>query len=250
MPKLSIITINLNNKTGLQRTLKSVIEQTYKDFEYIVIDGGSVDGSVDVIKTNESAIRYHVSEKDTGIYNAMNKGLKKANGEYCLFLNSGDYLFAPDVLENIFSQNFTEDILYGDMMIEDASGKQYKGQMPESLTFEHMINDTLWHPVSFIKRSLFNTYGYYREDITIISDYDFFLKAILVNKVSYRHIHIIVSVFLLNGISSDPKNDVFLKTERRKVQLQYFSETEIDAVPKKKSHKRNLLRKIIDRLKK
>jgi len=248
MPKLSIITISYNNKVGLERTVISVIGQTFTDFEYIVIDGASNDGSADILKENTSKIDYWVSEKDSGIYNAMNKGIQKATGEYCLFLNSGDYLYKPDTLENVFAHNYNEDIIYGNMMIEQASGTKKPASMPDVLNLEHFINDTLWHPISFIKRELFIRYGYYREDLKVVSDYDFFLKTILIHKVTYRHILLVVSVFLMNGISSDSKNKAMIEAERKMVQLEYFSETEINTVPKIKPTKRNILKKIIDRL--
>jgi glycosyltransferase involved in cell wall biosynthesis len=101
MIKLSIITINYNNRDGLEKTIRSVIDQRFTDFEFIVIDGGSTDGSVDNIRKYENKINYWCSEKDAGIYNAQNKGIKKAKGEYCLFLNSGDFLYNEDVLNKI-----------------------------------------------------------------------------------------------------------------------------------------------------
>lgn len=103
MPKLTIITINLNNKAGLQTTIDSVIAQTYKDFEWIIIDGGSTDGSKELIEKYTNYIKYWVSEPDKGIYNAMNKGIKVAEGEYLQFLNSGDSLFSNSVLSDIFT---------------------------------------------------------------------------------------------------------------------------------------------------
>lgn len=95
--KLSIITINYNNREGLRKTIESVVAQTTREFEYIVIDGGSTDGSVDVIKEFSDYIDYWVSEPDKGIYNAMNKGVKVAHGDYCQFLNSGDWLYDSNV---------------------------------------------------------------------------------------------------------------------------------------------------------
>ena len=92
-PLISIITINFNDKIGLQRTFDSVFAQDFNDFEYIVIDGGSNDGSKELIEENTDKISYWISEPDKGIYNAMNKGIKVANGEYLLFLNSGDKFY-------------------------------------------------------------------------------------------------------------------------------------------------------------
>ena len=111
--RLSVITINMNNRKGLERTIKSVVCQIFADFEYIVIDGASVDGSADVIREYADKIHYWISEPDTGIYNAMNKGILQAKGDYCLFLNSGDALYTTTVLEEVFNQNFSEDIIIG-----------------------------------------------------------------------------------------------------------------------------------------
>ena len=173
-PQLSIITINLNNRDGLKNTINSVINQTFGNFEYIVIDGGSTDGSADVIERYSNKISYRISEKDSGIYNAMNKGIKKATGEYCLFLNSGDTLFDRTTIEIVFARNRDEDILYGNLIFDYLNGKQHVRKMPRSLNFKHMMRDTLWHPVSFIKRDLFNQLGLYNENFKIASDYDFF----------------------------------------------------------------------------
>ena len=111
--KLSVITINYNNKNGLIKTINSVINQTYKDFEFIIIDGGSTDGSLEVIQEYSGQINYWVSEPDNGIYHAMNKGIVMAKGEYCNFMNSGDCFFDEQVLKNAFSHNLSVDIFIG-----------------------------------------------------------------------------------------------------------------------------------------
>ena len=111
--KFSIITVNFNNKEGLHNTIKSVINQTFRDFEYIVIDGGSTDGSIDILKKYDKYINYWISEKDSGIYNAMNKGISKANGEYLNFMNSGDCFYALDVLEKVSKYGYTSDFIVG-----------------------------------------------------------------------------------------------------------------------------------------
>src|SRR5687768_8039033 len=117
--KVSIITINLNNAADLKLTIESILNQTYKDFEFIIIDGGSTDGSLDLIKQNEDKITSWISEKDKGIFNAMNKGILKATGEYLIMLNAGDLFHDPKVLQDIFEgKNHTEDILYGNALLE------------------------------------------------------------------------------------------------------------------------------------
>lgn len=227
MPKISIITINYNDRLGLERTIRSVISQSFNDFEFIVIDGGSIDGSVDVIKKYADKITHWVSEKDKGIYNAQNKGIDKAEGEYCLFLNSGDYLISDDIIEKVFSKKHTEDIIYGDMMIDKGDGKLYYGKHPEEITFDFMIYTTLWHPVSFIKKTLFEKHGSYNEELKITADYDFFLNAIIVHRATTKHIPEAISVFNTFGIGSDKKHNQLHEEERKLVQEKYFDKKEI-----------------------
>jgi len=233
MPKVSIVTINLNNREGLESTVKSVINQTFADFEYIVIDGGSTDGSVDVIKKYEDKISFWISEKDSGIYNAMNKGIKKACGEYCLFLNSGDYFTKPNVLEEVYTDcRPTEDIVYGDMIIDRGGGKTEYGIQPSKISFEFLIENTLWHPVSFIKRQLFEKYGYYNEEYKIVSDYEFFLQTIILGGVTTKHIPTPIVVFNTNGIGSKQEFDEIHQIEKRAAQEKLFSK-EIIATAKR-----------------
>lgn len=229
MPLLSIITVCLNNKAGLEKTILSIINQSFSDYEFIVIDGGSTDGSVDVIKKYSDRISIWISEKDNGVYNAMNKGIKFATGLYCQFLNSGDVLFAPTTLRGVFNHKHTEDLLYGNMVIDFMNGTKQEGKMPSGISRKHMMRDTLWHPVSFIKRDLFFVLGTYNEKFSIASDYDFFLKAILVNKVSMFYLDKTIAIFAHDGMSSLPDNREKLLAERRNIQRQYFSDKKIES---------------------
>jgi len=226
--KLSVITINLNNNAGLEKTIQSVVEQTFTDFEYIIIDGGSTDESVAVIKQYAHKIKYWVSEPDHGIYHAMNKGISKATGNYCLFLNSGDYLFDRDILKKVFALNRTEDILYGNMMIDYNSGRLVKGTMPAQIDLKQLMRDTLWHPVSFIRKELLLSLGMYDESLEIAADYNFFIRAILINKCSTYHLQETISVFSCNGLSSMPANREKLQAERSSIQLRYFNPEQIN----------------------
>ena len=228
MPLLSIITINRNNANGLDKTIQSVINQSYEDFEYIVIDGNSTDHSIDIIKKYNSNINYWVSETDKGIYNAMNKGIAKANGNYVLFLNSGDYLVNSDVLKSVFEKQQTADIIYGNMQIDWGNGKIISGKMPDKITFKQMYIDTLWHPVSFIKKTLFDKYGLYNETYKVVADYDFFFKVIIINNVTTYHINVDIAMYNLNGLSSLPENKALEQAERRKVIESYLPQSIID----------------------
>jgi glycosyltransferase involved in cell wall biosynthesis len=220
---LSIITINFNDAEGLQKTIESVVNQTWKDFEYLVIDGGSKDESSTVIENYKDNITYSVSEKDKGIYNAMNKGIEKATGEYVLFLNSGDYLNDESVLKKIFLENnFSEDLFYGCIKTV-KNGKTEIKKAPETLTMDYLLNFSLPHPATFYKRALFEKFGYYNEDNKIVSDWEFNLKVLSFHNISYRRIDLLVSVFDLNGISSQPGFDAIQKKEGEKALSRIFS---------------------------
>jgi len=221
MPLLSVITINYNNKAGLKRTVESVMAQSAPGIEFIVIDGGSSDGSKDIIEQNQNQIAYWRSEKDAGIYDAMNKGILAASGDYLLFLNSGDYLFENNTIEKIAPYlESGSDIVYGDMKIE-SGGKMQNGFMPERITLQHLLKDTLWHPVSFIRRELFFKYGLYDTSYKICGDYDFFFKAIVAHKAGTQHVPQFISVFDLGGISSKADNRELIKAERERAQLHF-----------------------------
>lgn len=223
MPFISVITVNLNNAAGLEKTISSVINQTYVDFEFIIIDGGSTDGSVDVLKRNEKSISKWISEKDNGIFNAQNKGIERASGNYCIFLNSGDYLVDENVLEKFSGLANGSDIFYGDMYIDNGDGKLvYKRSSPK-ISIKKMLTDTLWHPVSFISRDLFAKFGNYNEKFRIVSDYEFFVRVIIFHKVKTQYINHPVAVFNATGISSDMKFRRQLEEERMVVQDMYFN---------------------------
>lgn len=207
--KLSVITINYNNRDGLRKTIEGVVNQTYKDFEYIVIDGGSTDGSVDVIKEYAGRIDYWVSEPDKGIYNAMNKGIDVAKGEYCLFLNSGDYLFNSNVLNDCILHLDGTGVIYGH--IKTDAGNIWMAPGVISLAYFYGYN-SLPHPASFIKSSLLKKY-HYDEALKIVSDWKFFIQVLIFGGLSYKQIDVIVSVFDTNGISSS--NVLLLKEESK-----------------------------------
>lgn len=200
--KIGIITINLNNGDGLEKTIESVIKQTYKNYEFIIIDGGSTDNSLDVIKKYEKHITYWTSEKDNGIYNAMNKGIGKCNSDYLIFLNSGDYFYENSTIEKIHP-NLFDDIVYGDLLIHNNSKtfvKYYKAKINK----EYFLSDTLPHQGSFIKKELFDDCKY-NENYKIISDWIFFFENIINKNRTYLHLPYIISNYSLGGISSNVK---------------------------------------------
>ena len=241
MPELSIITINLNNKHGLENTIRSVIEQTYEDFEYIVIDGGSTDGSVDSIWQFENKVAKWVSEKDTGIYNAMNKGLNYAKGTYCLFLNSGDYLITPDIINKVFSKKYEQDILYGELIFDFGIGRRDIARLPEKLDMPYLYNDNIWHPATFIKKSLLDSVSGYNEKYKIAADYDFFFNMIAIKKVKCRYLPFPIAVYDTSGVSSLSENMPQIISERTLVHQTYLNEKEIKFLNNLKKYKRRVV---------
>lgn len=220
MKQISIITINYNNASGLRKTIKSVIEQTHNDYEYIIIDGASNDSSKDIIQEYQQYIHYWCSEKDTGIYNAMNKGIQKASGEYLLFLNSGDTLNDSMVLSDIQKLLSGEDIIYGDLFFMKTSGSGTIFIYPDKLTVSYFLERSLGHPATFIRKDLFKN-CLYSENLRIVSDWEFFVKKIIIEGCSYRHIKRTISVFDMCGISTLSGEEC--KQEQQLVLNQLFS---------------------------
>ncbi len=226
--KLSIITINLNNSEGLYTTLTSVAMQTFADYELIVIDGGSDDGSVELIEMiiNKRDIAAKlISEPDGGIFDAQNKGITQSVGEYLLFLNSGDYLSSPSILERVFSNRFSEDIVYGDIIFKSDDRNLFRVNTPQRLTQSFFLVDSLPHPCSFIKRDLLAGHGGYDEQYKTAADYDFFLRSILAGDATYKHISLPVSVFVKGGASSDESKGSEHIIERELIRRKYFTDS-------------------------
>ena len=247
--KLSIITINYNNAAGLKRTLDSVAAQTYRDIEHIIIDGGSTDGSVDIIKEyvlsspNKDPFFKHtikwVSEKDDGIYNAMNKGIEIALGrrvvnsfnrselvedknkvlpDYIQILNSGDVLAAHDVTERMMHalNDGKIDIMYGNMIKKDyATGKVIGKSREVEYSLRNYYSGTMNHDCCYFRRNLFETYGLYDENLKIVSDWKWFLQAIGLGNVKPVYTDIDVTIFDASGISES--NLELRNKERRQV---------------------------------
>lgn len=212
--KLSIITINYNNKVGLQKTIDSVTSQTFKTFEWIIIDGGSTDGSKELIEKYTQHITYWVSEPDKGIYNAMNKGIKVAKGEYLLFLNSGDYFNEDNIIERVIYTEFVADVVYGSSVM--VWNKDYRTiwDMPiENVTGKLFFEGSLLHQASFIRRNLFDKFGNYDETYMIAADWKFFTKAIVFGNSTVQRLPFTTAVYGVDGISTRRKD---IDSEERK----------------------------------
>ena len=204
-PRISIITINYNNLVGLKKTIESVVNQTWQEFEYLVIDGGSTDGSVAYLEHNKDLFAYWISESDKGVYHAMNKGIAKASGEYLLFLNSGDHLYNKRVLEYNHKFISEKDIIYFNLEVIE-SAKKYIKEYPDILSFSYFVEDTLPHPATFINKMAFERTNLYKEEFKIVSDWKFFIDGVCKFNLSYKRINAVLSTFYIGGMSSDPIN--------------------------------------------
>lgn len=214
--KYSIITVNYNNSKGLRKTIESVINQSYNDFEYIVIDGGSDDGSREVIEEYANRISYWVSEPDNGIYNAMNKGIMKAIGDYLIFMNSGDSFYDHDVLKNVLPY-LTADIVHGRLFYN--SGRERSVYLKREPDMQHFLDNTLNHQSSFIARKLFVD-TLYDEHYKIVSDWKFFMEKLILQNCSFVSIPVKVGIFEEGGISES--NGTLDAKERQEVLEQMF----------------------------
>lgn len=218
MKKLSIITVNYNDLQGLEKTIYSITEQNYQNFELIVIDGGSTDGSKEFIE-NCSRIDYWVSEKDSGIYNAMNKGILAANGEYVIFMNGGDYFYSCYTLDAIKREfDYNIDILYGNAIFVQKD-KKFQVDFPDKLNFSFFYSNSLCHQSIFYKRSLFDNY-LFNENLRIVSDWEFNIKNICLFNKTYKHIHSVICYYDLNGISNNLKK--IDSIERKTILKKFF----------------------------
>ena len=255
--KLSIITINYNNAEGLRKTLASVAAQTYTKIEHIIVDGGSTDGSVDIIReyadnqvkgyrlevkgeenstadisastpytlhhTPSAHVVRWISEPDKGIYNAMNKGIRMATGEYIEILNSGDILFDSQVTQRMIEhldqinaeRKESLGILYGNMTKVNAAGKVVGKSGYTEYSLRQFYSSTLNHDCAYIRRDLFEEYGLYDVNLKIVSDWKWYLQAIGLGRVKPEYVDIDVTIFDDGGISET--NLVLRNAERRKV---------------------------------
>lgn len=210
---ISVITICYNDLAGLKKTAQSVWGQTYPQIEHIIIDGGSEDGTKEFLEENAESWSYWLSEPDEGIYDAMNKGVDRATGAYFLFLNSGDLLANPKVLERFVTLSPQEELLYGDTIMVQADGTETYRRMPDKLEGFNMLDRTLNHQSTFFRADLFAEQQYdlsYR----MLADWVFYNRHLLSGRIHYRHLYLTVARYDLTGFSSDPDNKGLMEQER------------------------------------
>lgn len=223
MKELAIITICYNDREGLERTLASVAEQTIDAVEHFVVDGGSTDGSVEVIKAHGARLTRWVSEPDEGIYHAQNKGWSWATAPWVLFLNAGDTLDAPTVIEQVlpFLRSVEYDVQYGDLRVLRTTGPDQVKHYPPRISSAWLMKESVPHPAQFTRRSLLQELGGFDLQFKIAADYDFFARAFWKRGIRTRKLPFVVSTFDTTGLSSTDASKERLWQERRTIQRRH-----------------------------
>ncbi|MGZ4078691.1 MAG: glycosyltransferase family 2 protein, partial [Bacteroidia bacterium] len=228
MPKLSIITINFNDQLGLSKTIKSVISQTISDFEFIIIDGASSDKSLDIIKHYADKISSWVSEKDNGIYDAQNKGIAKATGDYILFLNSGDCFYNEHIVENFYNflKTNSKKIIYGNSNVLNADGSSYFIHPPEKLNLNFWYANTLTHQAVFFHNELFRKYGSFDPQYKFASDFEFLFKIYVKEPAEFVYFKELICNYDNTGLTSKDEYHKLILMERKIILQKYITKKE------------------------
>jgi len=190
--KVSIITVSKNSKGTISQTIESVLNQTYPNIEYIIIDGASTDGTIELIENYKEQIHHYISEKDNGIYDAMNKGIKAASGDIVGILNSDDTFYSTDIVEKLVRSFEKENIdaVYGDVQfIDPLTNKVIRYYSSKKFTinkFQYGLMPA--HPSFYAKRELFNKFGCYKTDYKIASDFELLLRFLYINKIKIKYV--------------------------------------------------------------
>jgi glycosyltransferase involved in cell wall biosynthesis len=220
---LAIVTINYNNLNGLKKTINSVKNQTDKQIEFIIIDGGSNDGSKEFIEKNQKHLNYWISEKDYGVYHAMNKGLGKVTSEYCLFLNSGDYLLNHQTIENVKNKIDSSAVMsYGLIQWEETN--LLWNPKKDLKAFEMTKKSLIPHQGTFFKTNILKKLNGYKENYKVISDWGIMVE-LLEKGCKTQKLNLIISTCEKQGISASLEDQI--KKERRSYLLKYAKKTMI-----------------------
>jgi len=223
MPLVSIITVCRNEIAKIQRTADSVRAQTFRDFEWIVKDGGSTDGTVDLLQTYRAEMRHFISAPDDGIFAAMNEAAAMAEGKWLLFLNGGDALPGADVLQAMRPYLLEVDdahiLVGGDRKILPDGTLTDENWPPVQLGMDHFYLRTINHQAAFIGASVFRQWGPYRTDL-VFADYDFFARCVL-RGVPIKPVPVLTSLFDLSGLSAKLNGSAIMKQEWKRVRRMY-----------------------------
>jgi len=218
--KISVITVSYNSINTIEETIQSVINQKYKNLEYIIIDGGSMDGTVDIIKKYSGQITYWISEPDKGISDAFNKGIQQSTGELVCIINSDDILL-PNVLNHVSEQiNIDTDIIYGNLSLyRKIQGKEKVHFSQENLYFSKGNFYGIMHPATLIRKCAYDKYGLYDTSLKFVMDKELFLRMYNGGAI-FQHINFTVARYTTGG-ASGVQNICKVAIESRRVSIRY-----------------------------
>ena len=213
-PLISVVTISYNAVSTIEQTILSVINQTYSNIEYIIIDGGSTDGTIDIIKRYNDKITYWQSEPDKGIYDAMNKGIQKANGEWTNFMNAGDLFSSTIILQQMSNIIKPETrILRGNIIrVYPKFRVKSVGVTAQNPGLMDMFDNTFHHQACFIQTSLFREFGLYSTDYRLCSDWKFFFDCVVLHNIKSQYEDLTVAYFKMDGASTN--NSILYQKEQ------------------------------------
>lgn len=236
-PLFTIITVVYNGGEDIERTLNSVIGQDFRNYEYIVVDGKSSDDTLDIVNRHKNGISRIISEKDNGVYDAMNKGVGVARAKYLFFLNAGDIFYGPGVLGKIAGRidRTVREMYFGNVIIADKK-RGFKKKMQEAICFKNLFRENLSHQSLFIHRDLFKKYGLFDVKYDIFADYEWNLR-VMSRGVKPEYVDEIISVFRIGGMSTpdSPEKTHLAYREKYEIESRYYGGSEDYARYKKAS---------------
>jgi len=226
-PKFTVITVCKNAEKTIRRAMQSVLSQTYKPLEYIIVDGLSSDGTMKIVEEQRDQVARIFHEKDNGIYDAMNKGIDHGSGDYYLFLNADDYLFNETALERVYRKisgtNSLADIFFGQVLIfDEVSGKSNVWQAAEATPFS-MFRSALPHPATVYSGGAFARNGLFDLNFPIAADYEWAVRAIMRNHLRFQRIDTLISVFSKGGLSTKPETHQQIMDEKKRIRHRHYS---------------------------
>ncbi len=226
--RFSIITVCKDSQKTIENAILSVLIQSYTDYEYIIVDGVSRDKTLDIVNKYSDRITKIISEPDNGLYDAMNKGIKNAAGDYVFFLNSDDRFLHENVLQHVAkkAQNTENELLYGDQVFVNSQTNTTSIRKHNKLNKIYLLKNTPCQPATFYRRDVFAKYGDFDTEFKIVSDHEWFLRAFLKHKISYLYLGFPVTVFNSGGLSTSPSAEEKLNNERNLMFEKYFSASE------------------------
>ncbi len=230
--KISVITVCKNSGSTIEGTIRSVIGQSHPDIEYIIIDGKSEDSTLGIIEKYRDQIDVVISESDSGIYDAMNRGIDIASGDYLFFLNSDDRFLHDKVVDlavKAFSPKYPE-VIYGDMIFLNVNSGSVSIRLQNKINKIYVYKNSPSQPTVFYKRNVFDKCGRFKTEYSIVSDFEWMLNAILRKNVSLQYINVALTLFSSGGVSSSRRNEIH-DIERSRVYSEYFSQYELTVFP-------------------